>query len=179
MGGYVSIQDNNQKANRVIKELQKLKGAKLKVGVMGENNQQSDEADMVTIASVHEFGVSIEVTEAMRGWFMWKGFPLSPSTTEINIPERSFIRKAFDKNKKDLRKKANRFYTQVIKGNMTAEMMMDKLGTWCVRLVQETIDDVDSPPLSGMTQQMRKGNEGSPLQDTGKLWQSIQYEVEW
>lgn len=176
---YVTIKDDNDKVNRALKELKKLKGSKIKVGVIGENEQE-DEVDLVTIASVHEFGISIDVTQEMRNWFLWKGFPLRSETTQIEIPERSFIRTAFDNNEKDIQNKARQLYTQVVKGRMTAELMMSKLGLWCVNLVRQQINEVETPPLSGMTTKLRTGTgEQSPLQDTGQLWESIQYEVEW
>lgn len=176
MGKYVSIKDNQRKIKKSLRNLEKLYGSKLKIGVVGEDN-----SEQVMIASVHEFGIRIQVTDKMRGWFAWKGYPLNPKTTEIKIPERSYIRKTFDSKKDKIREAGNEMIVKVVKGDMSAEIFLKKLGVQLVSLVRETIDNIENPPLSGMTKDMRKGSgeEASPLQDTGKLWQSITYEIEW
>ena len=175
--GFVKvIKDDQKRIQKIQNELRKLYGAKLKIGVMGE-----DDKDMVMIASVHEFGVRIEVTDKMRGWFMGQGYFISPDTKYINIPERSYLRRAFDENLSDIRSDGNELLTKVVRGEATANQFMNKMGVMLVSIVRQTIDDVDKPPLSDMTKEMRTGQGGgeSPLQDTGRLWQAISYEVEW
>lgn len=60
------------------------------------------------IASIHEFGKTINVTDAMRTHLSKRGLHLRYSTLTIRIPERSFIRSAYreniDKIKKILQK---------------------------------------------------------------------------
>lgn len=50
------------------------------------------DSGMGMIASVHEYGLVIDVTPAMRGYLASQGLMLSPSTTVITIPARPFIR---------------------------------------------------------------------------------------
>ena len=52
-----------------------------------------------TIASYHEFGKTIEVTDAMRAHLHKIGIHLRYSTLLVHIPERSFERSAFQENK--------------------------------------------------------------------------------
>ena len=57
-----------------------MKGAK---GKKGQN--------LVNIGKVHEYGVTISVTDKMRGWFGAQGAHLKKSTRAIVIPKRAFI----------------------------------------------------------------------------------------
>lgn len=178
----ITIKDDSTLYDRLTSDLNKLKGAVLIVGVVGdEPHSEENEITMPELAAVHEYGVKIKVTDAMRGYFQAIGYPMKSSTTQIEIPERSFIRKTYDDKEKDIRRKAKSLVKRLIQGKITAQQLMDKLGVLVVSMIRKTIDDIDSPPLSQMTKDRRKGKSGkeSPLQDTGRLWQSIDYEVRW
>jgi len=179
---YVTIKDDQSGYRRLTGELNKLRGAELVVGVISDEKHSADsEITLKELAAVHEYGVTIKVTEAMRGFFAAIGYPLSGATTTIEIPERAFIRRTADKKKAQIRKDGRRLLNQLIQGRISAQQLLDKLGNLLVSMVQETIAEVDSPPLSQMTKDLRSGASGgeSPLQDTGRLWQSIDYEIRW
>lgn len=55
-----------------------------------------------TIASYHEFGKAIEVTDAMRTHLNTIGIHLRYSTLLIHIPERSFVRSTFNEQKNNV-----------------------------------------------------------------------------
>lgn len=55
-----------------------------------------------TIASYHEFGKTIEVTDAMRTHLNTIGIHLRYSTLLIHIPERSFVRSTFNEQKNNV-----------------------------------------------------------------------------
>lgn len=179
---YVTIKDDSSGYDRLTGELAKLKGAELIVGVISDKKHNADsEITLKELAAVHEYGVTIKVTPEMRGFFAAMGYPLSPSTTSIDIPERSFIRRTADEKREQISKDGRRLLTRLVQGRISAQQLMDKLGNLLVSTVQKTIDDIDSPELSQMTLDLRSGDSGnaSPLQDTGRLWQSIDYEVRW
>ncbi|WP_456327779.1 phage virion morphogenesis protein [Archaeoglobus sp.] len=71
----------------------KVEGDVVKVGVFGEE---------ALIASVHEFGCKIRVTEKMRKFLHAQGLHLRKDTEYITIPQRSFLRLGFDKNKEEI-----------------------------------------------------------------------------
>ena len=72
--GKVNIEDDDQLINHIQDELGFLNGIKVKAGIFGE-----DDSFQVMKASVHEFGVKIDVTPKMRAWFAYQGYPLSES----------------------------------------------------------------------------------------------------
>lgn len=74
----------------LVRESRKLKGARFEAGFMNLSG------DVAIYAPVQEYGVTIQVTPAMRGFFLAKGFPLSANTTEIVIPATAPIRLSFD-----------------------------------------------------------------------------------
>ncbi|MCF8020870.1 MAG: hypothetical protein K9L62_15940 [Vallitaleaceae bacterium] len=178
---YINIKDDRKVIDRIIPQMKRLNGAQLIVGVIGKEGEINDEFNLVDLATVHEFGVKIAVTEKMRNYLAAIGFPLKSSTTEISIPERSFIRKTADSKKNEIVHEAKLVLSQVATGRYDAKLAMDKLGNKVVSMIQKTIDEVEEPPLTQMTISLRSGSNvgASPLQDTGRLWQSIDYEVRW
>jgi phage gpG-like protein len=76
--------------NRITHEVE---GDVVKVGVFGEST---------LIASVHEFGAKIRVTEKMRRFLHAQGLHLKKDTRYIVIPQRSYLRKTFDEQKDEI-----------------------------------------------------------------------------
>lgn len=54
-------------------------------------------AELVMIAKVQEFGITLDVTPKMRGYLAATGLHLRPETTTIVIPPRPFITTALDR----------------------------------------------------------------------------------
>ncbi|MGG3450190.1 hypothetical protein [Domibacillus aminovorans] len=148
-----------------------LNNKKIKVGVFG-----SDDAEMVTIARVHEYGTKIQVTDKMRAWFAYQGFPLKKETTEIVIPERSFLRSGYDENADDIADKMESLMPDVLDGNLNPDIFADMIGLEMAGLIQKKLRDLRDPANSSMTTE-RKGSS-NPLVDTGRLVGSIRHEVE-
>jgi hypothetical protein len=178
----ITIKDDDRQWKRINSEMKKLSGATLLIGVFSDDEKTGeDNFGIVELATVHEFGIRIAVTEKMRNYLAALGYPLKSSTTEIEIPERSFIRRTADEQERKIVKQAKTLLSRVAVGDIPASLAMDKLGNSVVSMVQKTIGDIESPPLTQMTIDLRDGDGGSasPLQDTGRLWQSIEYEVRW
>lgn len=152
--------EDNSRVPQLLKDLTDLKKAKLEIGVFG-----SDDSHILMIARVHEYGVDIEVTEAMRGWFAANGYPLKQETDEIHIPERSFMRSTFDEEEQDWTRFVERRLEKVIKGNLRARELLNQVGAQMASDVQQKLIDLDDPQNSNMTVQ-RKGSS-NPLIDSG------------
>jgi hypothetical protein len=92
------------------------------------------------------------------------------------IPERSFIRAWFDENEAGLRQDLVKLMQSVIRGQRTADQVLELLGQRCVGQIQERmaagIDPENAPSTIA-----RKGSS-TPLIDTGALRSSISYRVE-
>lgn len=97
------------------------------------------------------------------------------------IPERSFLRSTFRKNRRDWRRFAFDQIREVLRGNITEEQMLNRLGLKIQADIRGTIVAGINPPLSPITIELRKKKRGTastkPLVDTGQLLNSINYEV--
>ena len=141
---------------------------KVKVGALNGSNAY--------LAAIHEYGCTIPVTQKMRAWFAYQGYPLKKSTTVIKIPERSFLRTGHDENVDRVISQTERAISQVLAGKMTVDDMLDLYGQQMSTAIKTYMRDLNSPPNSGMTVD-RKGSS-NPLIDTGGLLESITWEKE-
>lgn len=166
----MKIRDENR-IPKLIQELEYLSKNKLEIGILSE--EQS--AEVLMIASVHEFGVRITVTDAMRAYLHAIGIHLRKDTEEINIPERSYIRAGFDQHVDEIEQVAEKLLDGVLQGRTTARAMLEALGGQVVSKMQAFLIDLQDPPLHPATVE-RKGSS-SPLTDTGQLQSSITWRV--
>ncbi|OAH53086.1 hypothetical protein AWH48_12060 [Domibacillus aminovorans] len=148
-----------------------LNNKKIKVGVFG-----ADDAEMVMIARVHEYGAEITVTDKMRGYLASQGYPLKKETTKIVIPERSYLRSGYDENVDDITDKIKQMMPDVIDGNVDQDVFLNAIGSEFAGLIQKKLNDLREPANSSMTIE-RKGSS-NPLVDTGNLRGSIRHEVQ-
>lgn len=165
----VNLRDENN-IPELMRTLRALKGKEISVGV------HEGEAELSMIAAVHEYGVEIQVTDKMRGWFAYSGYPLKATTTVITIPERSFIRSGFDENVGKIERKVRELMPAVIDNNMDPDAFMDKIGLEFAGLIQKKLRSLQDPANSSMTTE-RKGSS-NPLIDSGRLVGAIQHRVE-
>lgn len=93
----------------------------------------------------------------------------------VKIPERSFIRAGFDKNKDDMIAEGDKLLEQVIQLELPVETFFDIMGEYLVGRIQKHMTSLKDPPNSLVT----ANNKGSsnPLIDTGRLRDSITYKV--
>jgi hypothetical protein len=150
------------------------------------------DSDIAQIAAWNEYGVSITVSEKMRKWFLAQGLAAKaqdPSVDMrmyslqvgkvINIPPRPFMQRTIDKNSKDWGKTLKAIVdkmgdpTKLDKGDI--EQALGILGAVIVGQIKDSISSGEFVSNSPFTVQ-RKG-KNTPLQDTGKLMQSVDYEV--
>lgn len=166
----VTIRSTNN-TNRVLRSLRQIDRSNIKIGMVGPVD-----SELVMIASVHEFGTEIQVTDKMRAWFAANGYPLKASTTKIVIPERSFLRSGYDENVDEIASKLERLIPDVLQNRVSPSAFMDAIGLEFAGLIQQKLRNLRDPADSSMTTE-RKGSS-NPLIDTGRLVGAIKHEVD-
>jgi hypothetical protein len=147
-----SITDISQ-VDILLQTIDDLSNYSIKVGILGDGTMHGDdEATVLLIATVHEFGVAVK-----------------------GIPERSFIRAGFDYYRSRIEEESEELLKQVIYQGLPASTFFDALGQIMVGFIQTYLTDLSYPPLQPSTI-ARKGSS-NPLIDTGQLRDSITYEV--
>lgn len=146
-----------------------LKGKKVQVGVLGGG-------EAAWLASIHEYGCTIPVTDKMRGWFRAQGHPLKATTTVIRIPERPFMRNGYDSKKEEAVSDCEQAIGDVLSGDMDVNTFLEMVGLQLASGIKDYARDLSSPANSGFTVE-RKGTS-NPLVDTGNMIESINFRVE-
>lgn len=141
------------------KEIELADGTAVEVGVLkGESKW---------LASIHEYGCDIPVTDKMRKYLAWQGLHLKKTTTRIHIPERSFLRTGYDQNRAAVAGKAAKVMADVSAGKMTAKSMYQAVGIELSSKIKDYARDLDGPANHPFTID-RKGSS-NPLVDTGDM----------
>lgn len=194
--------------DKVHPELDRLGGASVRVGVLG----QAD-GELLMIANVHEFGATIRPKRARNlaipcspraknakpadfdDAFVWQDDsnpsvrwlvrPLTQNKLEflymlvsqVSLPERSFIRASYDAKKNVLHKAVIRAVGLVVTGELTAQQAADQIGNAAVGIVKRYMGTL-APPKSSITL-AADPRHNKPLMSSGRLRNSITYEVTW
>lgn len=145
-----------------------LNGKKVIVGCL--------EGEHAWLASIHEYGCKIPVTDKMRAFLHYKGIHLKPTTTVITIPERSFIRAGHDEYADGVIKSAERALPDVLAGTMDEDTYCRMVGEMLASKIKKYAIDLKDPPNSGWTTDWK--GSSNPLVDTGSLVGGITYEVQ-
>ncbi len=151
------------KLPEISKTLTALSGRSVEVGALNGENKW--------LAGIHEYGCNITVTPKMRAFLHRQGLHLSPNTTVIKIPERSFIRTGHDANSDRIMQQTERALGQVIAGKMSIDDMLDLYGEQMSTAIKTFMRDLKTPPNHPYTVE-QKGSS-NPLVDTGQLIESI------
>ncbi|PAE96772.1 hypothetical protein CHH71_12240 [Shouchella clausii] len=168
--------DDKNRVPRILKDIGK--GIKVELGIFGEKaSKKSGNSDLTlgAIAEVHEYGVSIEVTDKMRGYLASQGMYLKKTTTHINIPERSFIRGGWDEHGDALVKKLENLFVIAFQKGVDLDRLADAIGLEAKGKIQKYVRDLRSPANSTYTTERK--NSSNPLVDTGAMIQAIDYKV--
>jgi len=91
------------------------------------------------------------------------------------IPERPFMRQAFDNNKVALNELKFKLYKRVVQGTIDARMALGLLGTWMVAATKREIRNGNFQELSEYTIAKKKSEK--PLIDIAQMINSIQFEI--
>ena len=145
-----------------------LNGAKVHVGVLAGEHQW--------LAAIHEYGCKIPVTPKMRAYLHHIGVHLKESTTEIIIPERSFLRAGYDQNRDDVLKAAEKVLPDVLIGTLSEDQYLELVGMTLRDAIKEYAVDLKEPPKKPWP--ARDPAKNNPLIETGDMVNGIEYEVE-
>lgn len=156
------------KLPEVSASLERLNGQKIKVGAL--------KGEHAWLAGIHEYGCNIPVTPKMRAFLHAQGLHLKASTTQIKIPERSFLRTGHDENVDRVLAQTDRAISQVIAGKMTVDEMLDLCGEQMATAIKMYLRELNRPPNHPFTVE-QKGSD-HPLVDTGNLMESIIWQKE-
>lgn len=172
------------KLSDVIQKLDKRRS--IKVGILKPKGSEpvSEDLDMAGLGAVHEFGTTINVTPKMRAFLHYIGVHLRKDTTQVEIPSRSFLRKALltAEGKKALQvwnvEEKQALMDYLNKDTVSADALANTIGAKGLERVNDAFQTEgfgEWTPDSQITIN-RKGS-AKPLIDTGALEGAISYEV--
>ena len=140
-------------------KVRKLSGKTIEIGSFGKH---------AYLAGIHEFGCHIPVTSDMRKWLNHNGIHLKKTTTEIVIPERSFLRAGFDSEEEEI---ANQINIQLA-GYLTKNARYD-----VATKIQDFAKKLEYPPKSEATKLLEGETKSSPLNQTGEMIEAISFRI--
>lgn len=154
------VEDKDLGLNRIIRTLNKdLDGVVVKVGVQAKDKAvrrgkggsiRNTDQPLAVIAAVHEFGLG-------------------------GMPQRSFLRSAYDENLPVIDKMIQRVANGAVFG-LGTNAALNQLGNVVQGMVQRKI--VDGPFVPNSPATIKRKKSSKPLIDTGHLRQSIRYVIE-
>ena len=166
----IEVEKDESQVEKVVERVENLQDKSLEIGIFGE-----DDSELLMIATVNEYGIEIDVTEAMRNYLHAVGLHLSNDTNTINIPERRFIRGAFEQKKQEMMEQTQKLVEQYIYLQIDEEAFWSTLGQVLAGKVQEYMTELDSPPNHPFT--IRQKGSSNPLIDSGRLRQAVTWKV--
>lgn len=137
------------KLKRIARNMSKLDGLQIKVGVLRNAGSYPDGTKVVDVAVWNELG-------------------------EGNMPPRAFIGDTFRVQRTEIRKIKAELVRRVMLGTMSVSTVAQATGNWYKGIVQRSITNTAWAPNAPMTI-ARKGSS-KPLVDTGRLLNSIDWE---
>lgn len=154
------VEDKDLGLNRIIRTLNKdLDGVVVKVGVQAKDKAvrrgkggsiRNTDQPLAVIAAIHEFGLG-------------------------DMPQRSFLRSAYDENLPMIDKMIQRVANGAVFG-LGTNAALNQLGNVVQGMVQRKI--VDGPFVPNSPATIKRKKNSRPLIDTGHLRQSIRYVIE-
>ena len=147
--------------------MKNLGGISVNVGVLSGEHQW--------LAGIHEYGCTISVTPKMRAYLHKIGVHLKQVTTQIVIPERSFLRAGYDTNREDVMRKAERLLSEVLSGKLSPEQYFEIVGTQLRDCIKDYAVELSKPPKQDFP--TRDPTKANPLVLSGDMINGIEYEV--
>lgn len=166
---------DDRKLRALISRLEEAKRLSVVVGIPASANAPRGDSNSATIAAVHEFGATITVTPKMRGFLGAAGLHLKKSTTQITIPERSFLRSTTQEHGKEAAALLAKSINEALFGDGDMRKPFELTGSLLAGLSKKKIQSGIEPKNSDFTVARKKSSR--PLIDTGQLVQSITWEV--
>lgn len=148
--GWGRLQQEIRRADRSFVKVGFPDGAEVVPGNRFGSGREAafDITEVQAVASVHEFGAP-----------------------RRNIPQRPFLRPAFDENRAKINAFVDREYQKVLNGQTTVEASLTRLGLYHEAHVKAKITKVKDPPLKPVTIARKKSS--NPLIDTGQMRNTV------
>ena len=152
MAGRASFKAVDRGANALTKSFAaNAAGLSVKVGLLAKASDphEGTELTVADVGTIHEFGLGVQQRSFIRGWY--------------------------DESQEENKRIVSVLQRQVLRGEVTQEVALNRFGLKCVGDIQRRIVAHIPPPLAKSTVK-RKGSS-TPLVDTGQLKASITHEV--
>lgn len=158
----------------------------VEVGVIKPEKHDDSELTTAYIASIHEFGATINhpggtpyiIGEGGKAIFVKKGTLNVAGVTKphkIIIPERSFMRSTLREQKSAIRKMSKLLLKNVVNGKTTSKIALGEIGLYTADKISRKIVAIRTPENKSAT--VRRKGASNPLVATGQLKNSITYKV--
>lgn len=170
----VTVSDKN-KLPEIISNCKKMNGKSIWVGIEPGKMSSDGDISLRALASIHEYGCRINVTPKMRAYLHRQGLHLKATTTQIVIPERSFIRAGYDQNEKDFLKFVEQKIVEGLINGHSADSILTVCADELAGAIQEFAIDLKSPRNHPFT--VKQKGSSNPLVDTGSMVGAIKGKV--
>jgi phage gpG-like protein len=147
-----AVRDIDKGWRQIKLNMEQLKGRHVKVGITADSGSV-DGTTVIDYATYNEFGTR-------------------------SIPARPFMATTADRYRDQTVKVAEAMIGQVLDQRYTVDTMLARLGAWYQAKVQQTIRDAKEWAVPNDPKTIAMKGSSSPLIDTGRLVQSVRYEVE-
>lgn len=144
----MSTQDRDLGYKKIMHEMRELARYEVKVGIQSDAGADKEGNFIIDRAVANEFGTS-------------------------KIPERSFIRSAFDMKRFALRELINRLTNGVKEQKLSAKLAAEILGQKHEEDIKDRIDEITSPELSPVT--IAKKGSSKPLIESSQMKNSVRF----
>lgn len=167
----MTVEDRSD-VDKILRVLEELSSTAVRIGILS-----SAKGEILMIANVNEYGCDIPITNKMRGFFLNEYDVWLPyNKKSIKIPERSFIRSSYDENKNKFNS-YEEYFDAVLDMKISVRQFYKIIGEACVNTIKDYIRNGDFVENSGFTKDQKGKDKTKPLIDTGRLINSIDYEV--
>jgi hypothetical protein len=148
----VAVKDIDKGWQQIEINMKHLKGRKVKVGITADSGSVDGTA-VIDYATYNEFGTR-------------------------SIPARPFMATTADRYRDQTVKVAEAMIGQVIDRKYNVDTALARLGAWYQGRIQMTIREAKSWAVPNDPKTIAMKGSSSPLIDTGRMVQSVRYEVE-
>jgi hypothetical protein len=179
----VRVEDRDGGWAAMVREAKKLAASEVHYGIHGDAGEQT-----VKVAAIQEFGSREWTITSKQAYFMarrlmgidptaepgrfWATFRKLRGKT-MRIPERSFIRAAFDTHRWRIEEATQRAVDRVLAGQENAATELSRLGGFVEYLVRAYAIDLATPANAPLTIHVKQSE--NPLVDTGHMVSTIRY----
>jgi len=153
----IFIQDNDYGFQRINRDVKRLRERSVKIGIIGGNSRydDSDEAEGITVvdyAIINEFGTD-------------------------TIPARPFMATTHDRYNRQISKFTDFMVQRMIDGKITDNTLLQNIGLRYQSLIRKTIKEAKTWAAPNAPRTIAEKGSSSPLIDTGRMVQAVNYEV--